>query len=100
MQHKHFNQALNDIKIRSTSSSWASTPIDYEHLHLIDTFYGSDHDKIRVTREEKTGKVVACVRKVRLGSMNVFCPKQAADWRVSVNVEIDGMSLFRCINST
>ncbi|KAF7795357.1 hypothetical protein EIP86_006514 [Pleurotus ostreatoroseus] len=89
MQHRHFNQALNRIKIQSAEPTWQSTPISYAHLHLVDTFYGADRDKIRVTREEKTGSAVACVRKVRLGSLNVYCPKQAADLRVSVNVEID-----------
>lgn len=94
MQHRHFNQALNRIKIQSAEPTWQSTPISYAHLHLVDTFYGADRDKIRVTREEKTGNAVACVRKVRLGSLNIYCPKQAADLRVSVNVEIDGMFLF------
>ncbi|KAJ3554865.1 hypothetical protein NM688_g2890 [Phlebia brevispora] len=89
MQHRHYNQMLNNLKISSTQPKWPSTPISYAHLHLVDTFYGPDHDKIRVTREERTGNVVACVRKVRLGSLNIFCPKQVADWRISVNVEID-----------
>lgn len=79
----------------STQPNYPSSPLGYTHLHLIDTFYGSDHDKIRVTRDEKTGTVTACVRKIRLGSLNIYSPKRAADWRISVNVEVDGVSFFR-----
>ncbi|KAF8879086.1 CYTH-like domain-containing protein [Gymnopilus junonius] len=49
---------------------------------------GGDRDKIRVTRDTNTGVVVECMRKVRLGDLNVYCPKREADWRVSVNLEI------------
>ena len=91
---------LNNLKISSTQPKWPSTPISYAHLHLVDTFYGPDHDKIRVTREERTGNVVACVRKVRLGSLNIFCPKQVADWRISVNVEIDGACILSFLYAT
>ena len=43
-----------------------------------------------MTRDEKTGKVLECTRKIRLGDLNVYSPKRAADWRVSVNMEIPG----------
>jgi len=58
----------------------------------MDSFYpstsGSDRDKIRVTRDEKTGTVLECMRKIRLGDLNVYSPKREADWRVSVNLEV------------
>jgi hypothetical protein len=41
-----------------------------------------------VTKDERTGEVVECVRKIRLGDLNVYSPKRAADWRVSVNLEV------------
>ena len=41
-----------------------------------------------MTRDTNTGQLVECVRKVRLGDLNVYCPKREADWRVSVNLEI------------
>jgi polynucleotide 5'-triphosphatase len=47
-------------------------------------------DKIRVTRDERTGEVKECVKKIRLGDLNIYCPKRVADWRVSVNVEVPG----------
>ncbi|KAM5538594.1 hypothetical protein V8D89_007623 [Ganoderma adspersum] len=84
-QHKHFNNLLNDLKINN-----ADLQIDYEHLHLIDNFFEPDRgrDKIRVTRDEKTGDVRACMRKVRLGDLNIYSPKRLVDWRISVNMEI------------
>jgi polynucleotide 5'-triphosphatase len=44
-----------------------------------------------MTRDERTGEVVECVKKVRLRDLNIYSPKRAADWRVSVNLEIPGM---------
>jgi hypothetical protein len=43
-----------------------------------------------VTRNEKTGEVLATVKKVRLGNLDVYSPKRAADWRISVNIEVPG----------
>ncbi|KZV70229.1 mRNA triphosphatase CET1 [Peniophora sp. CONT] len=89
-QHKHFNMLLNDLKTGAHQRPPGSTEISYAHLHLKDSFYEGEHrsEKIRVTRDERTGEVVETLRKVRLGDLNIFCPKRACDWRVSVNVEI------------
>jgi hypothetical protein len=90
MQHKHVNTLLNELQANSTNPSHLSSPLTYSHKRLVDTFYQTDgHDKIRVTRDE-TGTVVDCMRKVRLGDLNVYSPKFAADWRISVNMEISG----------
>ena len=90
MQHKHFNELLNGLKLSPPSS--ATSSISYTHLRLVDSFYQSpdSRDKIRVTRDEKTSKVEQCVRKVRLGDLDIYSPKRAADWRISVNVEVPG----------
>ena len=91
MQHKQFNTLLNDLQARSTQPSHPSSPLTYSHKRLVDSFYPSDgHDRIRVTRDEKTGAVIDCMRKVRLGDLNVYSPKTTADWRISVNMEING----------
>ncbi|KAJ6531012.1 mRNA triphosphatase CET1 [Mycena sp. CBHHK59/15] len=91
-QHKHFNTRLNELKMTSSQPSFPSTPLGYSHLHLVDSFYPTenphDKDKIRVTRDEKTGSVVECMRKMRLGDLNIYSPKRAADWRVSVSLEV------------
>ncbi|KAF8799031.1 mRNA triphosphatase CET1 [Phlegmacium glaucopus] len=90
-QHKHYNTMLNRLKTESSQSSHMGSPLDYNHRYLIDTFYspeGNDRDKIRVTRDEKTNTVLECMRKLRLGNLNIYSPKRAADWRVSVNLEV------------
>ncbi|KAF8158042.1 CYTH-like domain-containing protein [Crassisporium funariophilum] len=90
-QHQHYNTLLNELKLQPTH---AGSPLSYKHLHLIDNFFPSDPSssndkgKIRVTRDEKTNVVLECMRKIRLGDLNIYSPKQAADWRVSVNLEV------------
>jgi len=88
MQHKHFNELLNGLKVSPPPS--ATSQISYAHLRLVDSFYQhpDSRDKIRVTRDEKSGKVEQCVRKVRLGDLDIYSPKRPVDWRISVNVEI------------
>lgn len=102
-QHRHYNQLLNHLKTSSDSHSHTTTPVEYSHLYLIDTFYADisndpnltngdrrlrGGDKIRVTRDEKTNTVVQCVKKIRLGDLNIYSPKRSADWRISVNLEV------------
>ncbi|PFH46527.1 hypothetical protein AMATHDRAFT_154585 [Amanita thiersii Skay4041] len=87
-QHKHFNVLLNELR---SSQMHSATPLSYQHLYLVDSFYpceGNDREKVRVTRDETNGKVMECMRKIRLGDLNVYSPKRSADWRVSVNLEV------------
>lgn len=103
-QHMHFNTLLNKLKTDSTLPGHKSTPLSYNHLHLTDTFYPSenpgDREKIRVTRDQKTGQVLECMKKVRLGNMDIYSPQRAADWRISVNIEIPGTPPVRfCYSS-
>ncbi|OSD07614.1 mRNA capping enzyme [Trametes coccinea BRFM310] len=91
-QHRHFNTLLNNLRT-TPSPAHPSSTLKYQHLHLIDNFYsveggGGRGEKVRVTRDEKTGEVRECVRKIRLADLNIFCPKRHADWRISVNLEI------------
>ncbi|CDO70823.1 hypothetical protein BN946_scf184801.g15 [Trametes cinnabarina] len=89
-QHKHFNKLLNNLKT-TPSLAHPSSTLRYQHLHLIDSFYTLDGNvKVRVTRDEKTGEVRECVRKVRLADLNIYCPKRHADWRISVSLEVPG----------
>ena len=90
-QHKHYNTLLNRLKTDSSLPSHVGSPLDYSHRYLVDNFYaaeGNDKEKIRVTRDETTGTTLECMRKLRLGNLNIYSPKYAADWRVSVNLEI------------
>lgn len=93
-QHEHFNKLLNELRTASSQPGHPSTTLAYDHLRLVDSFYSSegsgDRDKIRVTRNEKTNEVIESLRKVRLGNLDIYSPKRAADWRISVNVEVPG----------
>lgn len=91
-QHKHYNNLLNNLMNTSHQSDHPSPPLEYSHLHLIDTFYPVEgqRQKVRVTRDEQSGKVQECMKKIRLGDLNIYSPKRAADWRVSVNLEVPG----------
>ncbi|KAF9046089.1 mRNA capping enzyme [Panaeolus papilionaceus] len=99
-QHRHYNNLLNNLKATSTQPNHPSTPLDYAHHYLVDNFFPPsadqgpqlghpyDREKIRVTRDEKTGNVLESVRKIRLGDLNILSPKREADWRISVNLEV------------
>ncbi|KZT40602.1 mRNA triphosphatase CET1 [Sistotremastrum suecicum HHB10207 ss-3] len=90
-QHRHFNLLLNELMVSPPPGGQTSSPIQYSHHYLLDSFYKSDahpRDKVRVTTDEKTRQVVQCVRKVKLGDLNIYSPKRHADWRISVNLEI------------
>nr|GAT50585.1 predicted protein [Mycena chlorophos] len=88
-QHKHFNLRLNDLKLSSSQPGFPASPLGYMHLRLTDSFYPSeDKEKIRVTKDTNTQEVVECLRKIRLGDLNIYSPKRAVDWRVSVNIEV------------
>ncbi|GJJ15658.1 hypothetical protein Clacol_009936 [Clathrus columnatus] len=91
-QHQHYNGLLNSLGIPpQDSSAIPRTPLKYSHTRLVDTLYPSpdnSHEKLRVTTDEATGKVVQCIKKIRLGDLNVYSPKRNADWRISVNLEV------------
>ena len=96
-QHKHYNTLLNRLKTDSSLPSHVGSPLDYSHRYLVDNFYaaeGNVKEKIRVTRDEKTGTTLECMRKLRLGNLNIYSPKYAADWRVSVNLEIPSVLIY------
>ncbi|KZO96927.1 mRNA triphosphatase CET1 [Calocera viscosa TUFC12733] len=90
-QHKSYNDMLNQRVERSAHSS-PSLYIKYAHTRIIDEFYAVQSNefkaRMRVSRDEKTGQIVECVRKSRMGDMNVYCPKWGFDYRLSVNREL------------
>ncbi|CAE6461343.1 unnamed protein product [Rhizoctonia solani] len=82
--HKHYNGLLNALVAQVVPGQ---PRVKYSHTKLVDEFHGEGHEKTRVTRDEKTGKVTACVRKKRIANLDVHSPKQGVDWRISVNLE-------------
>ncbi|PWW78547.1 mRNA triphosphatase CET1 [Tuber magnatum] len=80
-------------------------PMEYVHTHERDTFFELPPDKlqalpdilrtymrhkpkVRVTFDQKTGKVINKIIKTRIADLNVYSPKTAFDWRVSANIEM------------
>ena len=113
VQHKHINNYLNKVVMDSKRSSSQETaeapriPLDYVHTRERDSFYELPADKyhilpssirdtlnsrhktrVRVTTDQKTGKVLKKIVKARIADMNVLSPSTAFDWRVSVNMEM------------
>ncbi|KAF8606940.1 mRNA triphosphatase CET1 [Ceratobasidium sp. AG-I] len=83
--HKHYNGLLNKLVAQAVPGQ---PRVKYSHTKLVDDFYGDGHgEKTRVTRDEKTKQVVACVRKKRIANLEVHSPKQGVDWRISINLE-------------
>ncbi|KAG8733534.1 mRNA-capping enzyme subunit beta [Ceratobasidium sp. 423] len=86
--HKHYNELLNKLVAQVVPGQ---PRVKYSHTKLVDEFYGEGHgEKTRVTRDEKTGEVAACVRKKRIANLDVHSPKQGVDWRISINLEEPG----------
>ena len=85
----------------------ARIPVEYVHTRERDRFYdlptadfnglppsvrpyihGRRNLKVRVTTDQKTGRVLAKIVKVRVADMDVFSPRTAFDWRLSINLEM------------
>lgn len=118
VQHKALNQFLNVALQQSKTRAPASTtsrpriPMDYKHTHETDTFYQltqagalalpqsiasglntnprhANKSKVRITTDQKTGKVLAKIIKARVADIDIYSPRTLFDWRISVNVEMD-----------
>lgn len=92
---------------RQPSGPPTRIPMDYVHLHERDSFFELPPEKshalpatmraamnprhrarVRVTTDQKSGKVLSKIVKTRIADLNVYSPKTAFDWRVSVNMEM------------
>ncbi|KAF3922562.1 hypothetical protein ABW21_db0207778 [Orbilia brochopaga] len=82
-------------------------PLTYKHLRERDSFYELPDEvkdaipmsvrrfpnyhqrlKLRVTTDQKSGRVLNKIIKGRIADLNVFSPRTAFDWRISVNMEM------------
>ncbi|BEI80691.1 hypothetical protein CcaverHIS002_0112200 [Cutaneotrichosporon cavernicola] len=85
--HKWLNEVLNQ-QVEATANT--PHPLRYKRERQIDEFHKTRAGKVRVSREMengKAGRVIAVVRKNRLGDLNVVSPNHPFDWRISCNVE-------------
>ncbi|KAL8969672.1 MAG: hypothetical protein Q9183_001889 [Haloplaca sp. 2 TL-2023] len=113
-QHRRLNgflnQALKDSQPPPPGEAPRKprVPLSYVHTRETDTFYdlskngiqalppvvnaySSAHNrpKVRITTDQKTGKELAKIVKVRVSDIEVYSPATLFDWRVSVNLEVN-----------
>jgi hypothetical protein len=108
-QHKRMNMYLNTQVQHSKTSGGSRPAIDYRHTYETDIFYELDQDgfsklnpivqrlisasgsrqKVRVTRDMKTGEFLRAIIKHRIGNLEVSSPKTEWDYRIGINLEID-----------
>lgn len=57
---------------------------------LIQPYFNRRHNpRVRVTRDQKTGDIIAKIVKCRVADLDVYSPNTALDWRLSVNIEMN-----------
>jgi polynucleotide 5'-triphosphatase len=101
------NAYLNNETQRSMADP-KRQKIRYEHLRETDRFYAMPKEfleslpepvkvvqdrhrhtpRIRVTTDQKTGKIKAAIFKLKVADLEIYCPKDAFDVRISVALEI------------
>ena len=102
-QHKAFNLHLNREVEKSNSRPRTRHALAYKHTYQTDTQYerprrtsgshgggpgGDDrYEKIRITHDDRTKSVVACVSKQSIAQLNITHPDMPFDVRISINYE-------------
>ncbi|KAL1881017.1 hypothetical protein Plec18167_003558 [Paecilomyces lecythidis] len=104
-QHRAMNNFLNDaVKASMPQANSSRIPLSYAHKKERDTFYEVNaselppviqHNlhprhkpKVRVTRDQRTGEILAKIVKCRVADLDVYSPRTCVDWRISVNLEM------------
>lgn len=98
---------LNDAVGRSHATVAAGVPrvkIQYQHRREIDSFYTlpteeksslpetirpfmQRNPKVRVSKDAKTGEILAQIVKVRIGDLHIHSPLNDFDYRISISAE-------------
>ena len=108
-QHKRMNMYLNGQVQKAKAPGASRASVDYQHTKEIDIFYELDQQgflslnpivqrlinqsgtrqRIRVTKDAKTGQVLRAIIKHRIGNMEISSPQTEWDYRIGINLEID-----------
>lgn len=108
-QHKRMNLYLNALVRESKAPNTSRAQVDYQHTREVDIFYelgqeqfstlpetvkriihaGGARQRIRVTRDQKTGQVLRSMIKHRIGNLEISSPQTEWDYRVGINLEIN-----------
>lgn len=107
-QHKRMNMYLNGQVQRAKAPGASRASIDYTHTKEIDVFYELDQQgfnslsstvqrlisqsatrqRIRVTKDAKTGAVLRAIIKHRIANFEISSPQTEWDYRIGINLEI------------
>lgn len=94
-QHRIYNKLLNELVAYSAQNLPQHEHMAYQHRKETDSFYDEvsettgQKEHIRVTRDNVTQEIVpnGVIKKTRIADLNVFCPAQPYDYRISINTE-------------
>lgn len=107
-QHKRMNLYLNGQVQKSQAPGSARSAIAYKHTREIDMFYelsqegfnglhpavqyiikeSGTRQRIRVTKDAKTGETLRAIIKLRLQNFEISSPQTEWDYRIGINLEI------------
>ncbi len=108
-QHKRMNMYLNEQVRKSKAPDSSRQSVNYQHTREVDIFYELDQQefsalnpivqelinksgqrqRVRVTRDEKTGNVIRALIKHRVANLEISSPGTEWDYRIGVNLEIN-----------
>lgn len=89
-RHAHYNKMLNECVADTQKPQFRGHRISYSHRYEIDDYYPSHGDqKIRVTTDEKTKKIIpgSCISKERIANLDIHLPNAPLDYRISISIE-------------
>lgn len=108
-QHKKMNQFLNAEVQKSRAPASGRAVVDYKHTKEVDIFYelsqqgfemlhplvqqeilsSKTKQRVRVTKDIKTGEVIRKIIKLRIQNMEISSPRTEWDYRIGINLEIN-----------
>lgn len=109
-QHQQMNKYLNKQVHNANPGNPHNRPeVKYAHTKVVDVQYELDdealsrlspavqniirasgkHERIRVSRDQKTGKVLAAIIKHKVNNLEISSPQTEWDYRIGVNIEIN-----------
>ncbi|KAF1841451.1 mRNA triphosphatase CET1 [Cucurbitaria berberidis CBS 394.84] len=108
-QHKRMNMYLNGQVQKAKAPGASRASVEYQHTKEVDIFYELDQQgflslnpivqrlinqsgtrqRIRVTKDAKTGNLLRAIIKHRIGNLEISSPQTEWDYRIGINLEID-----------
>jgi polynucleotide 5'-triphosphatase len=103
----YLNQKVTETHPQNPNQPKERVPIIYTHRRERDRFYelppGAQQNlpasirkelnprhtvKVRVTHDQRTGELLACIIKARVADLDLYMPRSPLDCRISINLEM------------